>query len=126
MEYLLLVVILFIVLGLPAIAGMYAVWWNTTSPAKDDTTHPSSHDSVYRRGVELAKTPAALLFIPLALASIYIQVFVIGYGNIPTVPILAARILGIVLLLAVYIGGLTVAGTVLAVYTQTRLSEDIS
>lgn len=116
-----LVTVVLTFLGAPFLIGMYAVYWRTAGQPTETDVATMDRCAVYRRGFDVARVPILLVFVPLALASVYFQLFVLGYGGgPPPLPYLVGRVVGVVGVLAIYIGGLTIAGSTLGVYIHVR------
>ena len=63
--------------------------------------------------------PAVLIFATSSLLNAAFQYFVLGYATDPPDVVIAGRVLGVVLFLAVSVGGATVTGSAVSILVRT-------
>lgn len=113
-------VIVFVLWFIPFLTGLLVGVLRQHPAARPESEQQGTHRSVYQQGLRLAMLPGIALFVVLTIISLMFSL-VAGYaGGHPPVSFLILQGIGIVLIIGISLGGLTIAGAVSGAALQHR------
>ena len=114
--------ILFGIAGVPFLIGAYSAYQHQKRQ-EDSSAARQTEGSRLRQGVVQAKIPALLVFLPIAISSVLVSLFVGRGGGPPPMRVYLMEIGGVLLLLETIIGGSTAIGSIVGGLLQQTTRE---
>lgn len=109
--------------GIPFMMGGYSAYQHQPRQ-KSSSAARQTEGSRFRQSVIQAKIPALLVFLPTAVSSVLVYLFIGRAGGPPPTSVQLMEISGMLLILGTIIGGSTLIGSIVGgVLQQTPLQE---